>query len=136
MQGLFNGKDATKMVCKFVKGVNNAALGEVLALKKVGSYIASGLFKFLAYMEFRTTENHETGMCKRNGVQKPCIIMDRVEGNVLNKYKGYKQALDHERSELKQAAINKMCHQVADLGAKKRIFHLCVDAVGVDSIVF
>lgn len=41
----FEGKDATKMICKVMKDKNNAALGEVLALTKVGGFIKSGMYR-------------------------------------------------------------------------------------------
>ncbi|KAE9399418.1 hypothetical protein BT96DRAFT_939487 [Gymnopus androsaceus JB14] len=49
--------------------------------------------------------------------------MKKIEGKILNKHIGYKQASDDEKVELKQAAINKACDQAARLGEEKRIFH-------------
>ena len=81
------------------------ALGEVLALKDVGFYIASGLYTI-------------------SGQEKHVIIMKKIPGTPLPDTIEYKkEPSDEKRNQMKGEAIELMCENVADIVMAKKVLH-------------
>ncbi|KIK65071.1 hypothetical protein GYMLUDRAFT_70984 [Collybiopsis luxurians FD-317 M1] len=101
---MYHDQEAVMKVMNWKNG-GSEALGEVLALKDVGFYIASGL-------------------CTLSGQEKHVIIMKKIPGTPLPDTIEYKkEPSDEKRNQMKGEAIELMCENVADIVMAKKVLH-------------